>query len=205
MKSANRLLKLLTLFFIIFLLTGCHYGNVEKITIAGSDLVAVGKSIQLEIVTEPATARYRSAIWESSNPEIAVVTAGKVTGVAVGTVEITVTIGKTAAVHGIRVIDPGPGGAIFAGVNVIGNAFVNRLAEISLLERTEGYIVENFNPYDYAMLNVYAVFTAPSGKTWTIPAFWYRDYYFTFDEDYRQTSGISGVASTDPDEPQGLE
>jgi len=205
MKAASKLLKLLILFNIVLLTVACNYSKIEAITVVGSEVVAVGKSTRLEIVTEPEDARYRKVEWSSSNSEIATVKAGKVRGIAPGTVEITAKIGDLVAKHEMRVVDLSAGGEIFAGYNIIGNVETDKLIEISLLERSEGYIAANFNPYDYDTLNIYADFTAPGGKTWRIPAFWFRDYYFTFDETYTHTSGISGVASTDPDEPQGLE
>ncbi len=62
------------------------------------------------------------------------------------------------------------------------------------------------NPFDYRYLHVQGVFVAPSGDTKKIPAFWYQDYEIVLNTNWTSPpSGISGAASTNPDEPQGLE
>lgn len=204
MKSAVRALRSLLLAFVLFVLTAC-LGKPTAISISGPDVVNVGQSIQLTLETEPANVRLGEVEWTSSAPEIATVVAGRVTGVTAGRTEITATVRELTATHTVTVVDTGPNAAIFAGYNVVSDLKTGKLVEIDLIERTAGFIAETYNPYDQADISVYAEFTAPSGKVWKVPAFWYRDYYFTFDDTFKQASGISGVASRDPNEPQGLE
>jgi hypothetical protein len=204
MKSAARALRLFLLALILSVIPACA-DKVEAITIAGEDIVSVGKSIILELKTEPPGARVKSVAWSSSDPEVASVASGKVTGIQAGTAVITAAVGEVSATHEVRVIDTVDHANLFAGVNIIGEAKTGELAEIDLVERDSGFIAETYNPYDRAQVSVYADFTAPSGKTWRVPAFWYHDYYFTFDETFKEASGVSGVASLNPEEPQGLE
>lgn len=75
-----------------------------------------------------------------------------------------------------------------------------------VLHEKERVIEEGGNPFDYRYLMVQGVFTAPSGEELVIPAFWTKDYTFTLDQDWSGIpTGISGVASKDPDEIQGME
>ena len=67
-------------------------------------------------------------------------------------------------------------------------------------------IKEGGNPFDYRYMNVVGIFKSPSGKTYKLPAFWYRDYEILFDTSYTgEPGGIWGVPSKNPNEPQGLE
>lgn len=75
-----------------------------------------------------------------------------------------------------------------------------------VLHETEPTIEANGNPYDSRYLYVRGVFTAPSGEVLTIPAFWTKDYNITLDESWTGVpTGVSGVASKDPTEVQGME
>ncbi|NLG31846.1 MAG: hypothetical protein GX546_04685, partial [Acholeplasmataceae bacterium] len=69
----------------------------------------------------------------------------------------------------------------------------------------EGYIEQHYNPYDYDEIDVYAEFTSPTGKSFTMPAFWYRDYEIVINTNYDKITSVSGMASSNPDEIQGLE
>jgi len=77
--------------------------------------------------------------------------------------------------------------------------------ELALYEKEET-IAKDGNPYDYDYFKVIGEFTSPSGKVTTIPAFWYQHATIFLNEaDQTPPYGISGVASTDPNEPQGRE
>lgn len=95
---------------------------------------------------------------------------------------------------------------VFQEVQVITeNPVAYEKVELALYEETPT-IKEEGNPYDYEYLSVMGIFTSPSGKTYEIPAFWYRDYDIHLDTNWTNPpTGISGIASTDEKEPQGLE
>lgn len=78
--------------------------------------------------------------------------------------------------------------------------------EFALYECTPNYIEENFNPYNYNEINVYALIEAPSKKITKVFGFWYRDYEIIINENYTGSiNGVSGTPSRDPNEIQGLE
>lgn len=78
--------------------------------------------------------------------------------------------------------------------------------EFALYEVKTGYIEDNYNPYDYTKINVYAEITSPTNKTTKIYGFWYHDYDITINKNYSGTiNGVSGTPSKDPNEIQGLE
>lgn len=77
--------------------------------------------------------------------------------------------------------------------------------ELALYENKET-IAKEGNPYDYNYFKIIGEFTAPSGKKVTQVAFWYQHAEISLNEnDLSLPSGISGVASNNPDEPQGRE
>ena len=77
--------------------------------------------------------------------------------------------------------------------------------EFQLVE-PEAKIALEGNPFDYRYMHIQGVFTAPSGDTYKIPAFWYQDYEITLNTSWTTPpTGIAGQASRNPDEPQGLE
>ena len=81
----------------------------------------------------------------------------------------------------------------------------NEKVEFELLE-TSTYTDLGLNPFDYRDVYIQGVFTSPSNDILTIPAFWYQDHNIVFNENWPVApSGIAGVASTNPDEPQGME
>ena len=60
------------------------------------------------------------------------------------------------------------------------------------------------NPFNYNYLNITGTFISPSGKTIVLPAFWTRDFEISIDTSFKGApSGISGKASTNPNEIQG--
>lgn len=98
-----------------------------------------------------------------------------------------------------------PEGGYIYRVDVVEPAVQYQKTELALYEK-ELKIAEGGNPYDYNYLRVMAEITAPSGAKLSIPAFWYQDYQITLNTNANLSpSGVSGVASTDPNEPQGLE
>jgi hypothetical protein len=77
--------------------------------------------------------------------------------------------------------------------------------EIALYEKEET-IAQDGNPYDYDYFKVMGEFTSPSGSVINIPGFWYQHTSIYLNEaDQTPPYGISGVASTNPEEPQGRE
>lgn len=77
--------------------------------------------------------------------------------------------------------------------------------EIALYEK-ELKIANTCNPYNYDEIRVMFVIKTPSNETLNIPAFWYQGYTISFNTlGIGSPSGISGVASTSKDEPQGTE
>ena len=93
----------------------------------------------------------------------------------------------------------------FYRIDVVSDKNQYEKIELALYEK-ELKIASNGNPYDYNYLKVIAEITSPSGKVINMPAFWYQDYSLVFNtSSTTQPQGISGVASTSKDEPQGLE
>lgn len=71
---------------------------------------------------------------------------------------------------------------------------------------TSEYKKLELNPFDYREFKIQGRFKSPSEKEYVIPAFWYQDYDIVVNRGWAQNpSGISGMPSTNPDEPQGLE
>jgi len=95
---------------------------------------------------------------------------------------------------------------LFARIDLLSeNPKVNETIEFALVEET-AQIKSLGNPFDYDFLKVMAVFTTPSATEVIVPAFWYHDYTITLNTSWPgNPTGISGRASTDPNEPQGLE
>lgn len=147
-----------------------------SIQISGVDSVFVGEEIILVAVVNNSD---EEVTWESSDNNIATVNNGHVTGVSVGNATITASIGETKSEYVVKVkekmeeYDP-----LFCGVNFIeDNAIVNEKVELALVEMAPGFIRENYNPFDYNEIKIYAVFTSPDHtKSIVGVAFWYRDY-----------------------------
>lgn len=64
----------------------------------------------------------------------------------------------------------------FIGVDVDSTVSVDETFYMSLNEKTVGFIKENLNPYKSSEITVDAVFTSPSGKTYTRPGYFYQEY-----------------------------
>lgn len=78
--------------------------------------------------------------------------------------------------------------------------------EFAVYETITNYITSKYNPYDYNQIDVYAEITSPSNVITKVYGFWYRDYEIDINEKYTGTiTGVSGTASKDPSEIQGLE
>lgn len=92
---------------------------------------------------------------------------------------------------------------IFQEITLITKAIQYQRVEFALIE--EGEIKKNFNPYDYRQIKVLAEFNSPSKKQYLIPAFWFRPTTIYFTNSDEQPKGISGYASIDENEVQGLE
>lgn len=92
------------------------------------------------------------------------------------------------------------------GVNLVTtNPIAYEKVEFALFD-TQEYKDLELNPFDYRDVMIRGIFHAPSGKDYRIPAFWYQDYEIMLNTSWTgQPTGISGQASTDPLEPQGLE
>lgn len=94
---------------------------------------------------------------------------------------------------------------VFYRIDFTTDLIQNEKVEMALYEK-ELKIAEGGNPYDTSYMKVYASITSPSGSVIEVPAFWYQDYSINFNTNVNiQPTGISGVASTNPDEPQGQE
>lgn len=92
------------------------------------------------------------------------------------------------------------------GINLVTtNPIAYEKVEFALFD-TQTYKDLELNPYDYREVMIRGVFESPSGKIYNVPAFYYQDYEFFLNTEWTQPpTGISGSASTDPNEPQGLE
>ena len=206
MKNKN-IFSFILLILVLFTLVSCNK-NIKSITISGPNSVVVGNSIELTASVEAVQEQENyEIVWSSNNDAIATVNNGVVVGVSKGNVTITASCDGVKGTYKTTVINREDAmKKVLKAPNVITQEnLVGEKIEIALEEEEVGYIESNFNPYDYDELNVYAVFTSPSGKKLTTPAFWYRDYEITINTAYKQISSVSGIASTNPNEIQGLE
>lgn len=92
------------------------------------------------------------------------------------------------------------------GVNLVtSNPMAHEKVEFELFD-TKEYKDLNLNPFDYREVMIKGKFISPSGDEVVVPAFWYQDYEIQLNTSWGgQPTGISGQASTNPLEPQGLE
>ena len=186
-----------SIFLVVLLLLGLILaGCKNKIVIEGPKKVAVGSTISLTINEEDAA----HAIWTSSDESIATVSNGIVTGLKVGTVDISASIGERSGKISIKVSENvNNGEKLFCAASIVSeNVNAYDKIELSLMEKVPGTIVDKYNPFDYNAIYVYGVFTSPSGKSIKMPAFWYRDYTINLN-----TSMSTGKAKAG--EPDGTE
>ena len=82
---------------------------------------------------------------------------------------------------------------------------VGKKIEFDLFEEVDT-ILEKYNPFDYNQIKVAIEFTSPSGEKQEVTAFWCQDSNIILNTyGSYSISGINGVASTDPNEVQGME
>ena len=86
------------------------------------DLVT-GKSLTLKTTVKPSNADDSTVTWSSSNPSVATVTNGKVTGIKEGTATITAKAGEqtatcTVSVTAAPIVFNGSGDKVITGINV---------------------------------------------------------------------------------------
>ena len=190
---------MLTLILALILI-GCKEEPVEPkvtISISGANTVVVGETITLTAVVNGSE---DDAIWSSSDEAVATVENGIVTGVSKGNATIVVSVGDVSQEYGVTVKDKvHTRVSLFCGVtNITDEAVVHEKVELALIEREDGSIKANYNPFDYDTIHVYGVFTSPSGKTLEASAFWYRDYVITLNSNISTGNKVEG-------EPYGLE
>lgn len=177
--------RLIKSFFILILslfiftsLVACEGKDSGKVSIiiTGADTIFVGDEIILDAVVKNSE---EAVTWSSKNPDIATVEDGHVLGISPGSAKIIAQIGNKKDEFVVKVKDKmGENVSLFCGVNFESEeAIVNEKVEFALVERQAGYIVNNYNPFDYKEIKVYAVFTSPArDKNIVSCAFWYRDY-----------------------------
>lgn len=204
----KRILTLICAFGLLFLLFGCK-DKSSGITIKGNETLLVGYETTLNATINTTNEVVDVVIiWESSDETIATVSEdGVVKGIKEGTVTIQATFEKYKGEKIIKVVgkDSLNKKVLREPTLITDLPLKGEKIELSLYEETSGYIEDNYNPYDYDEIDVYAEFISPSGKTLTMPAFWYRDYEITINTAYDKITSISGTASSDPNEIQGLE
>lgn len=199
---------LIICFGLIFMLAGCKN---YTITIEGLTNVFIGEEVQLTAYLETDNGKDSNYqfIWESEHPNIATVDdTGKVCGLTQGETTIYASYDKFQGKITINVVEKtNLTKTVLKQPKVVTNELLTgEKIELALYEENVGYVESEFNPYDYDQINVYAVFHSPSGKELVMPAFWYRDYEITINEKYTgEIQGISGMASTNPNEIQGQE
>jgi len=192
---------------LLFLLFGCK--ETSSITIKGNETLLVGYETTF-VATLDTKEEFEKVIitWESSDETIATVDEnGVVRGLKEGTVNISARFekfegNKTLLVVGKESLDKK---VLKMPTLLTQNPLKGEKIEFSLFEEVEGYIEQHYNPYDYDEIDVYAEFTSPTGKSFTMPAFWYRDYEIVINTNYDKITSVSGMASSNPDEIQGLE
>jgi len=192
---------------VLFLLFGCK--ETSSITIKGNETLLVGYETTF-VATLDTEKEFENVIitWKSSDETIATVDEnGVVRGLKEGTVNISARFEKfegkkTLLVVGKESLDKK---VLKMPTLLTQNPLKGEKIEFSLSEEVEGYIEQHYNPYDYDEIDVYAEFTSPTGKSFTMPAFWYRDYEIVINTNYDKITSVSGMASSNPDEIQGLE
>lgn len=197
----------LFLLSILFMATSC---TKTTIIVSGVSSLVVGNQTTLTATlnVDGLDSSKIEFVWSSQDETVVTVDKkGVVTAHAVGETVINVSYDKYSGEFAIKVITREMANRkVLKSPEVVSEELlVGEKIEIALFEEKAGYVENRYNPYDYDQINVYAVFVSPSGKEMVMPAFWYRDYEITLNTDYTSISSVSGVASKNPDEPQGLE
>ena len=196
----KRVLSLFLACFLFLALTCCSESSSKSktIEIKGVTTLFIGDSITLEAVFHNFEG---DVTWSTSDETIATVDNGLVTGKSAGEVKITATSGEIFGELNIMVKEKTViKDSLFCGVNIVSEELVNHeKIELALVERNPGFIKENYNPFDYKEIKVYAVFTSEDYETSiTAVAFWYRDY------NIKLNTGMS-TGKVKAGEPDGLE
>ena len=201
-KRLKRLLVIILSLVVCLVIVGCDnevtVDDEVTITLSGLQTVVVGESINLEATVKNSE---EPVAWESSDVGIATVDNGLVTGIKPGSVSIKATVENKTSEITITVkeliIDRE---TLFCGTTLINDEVVaHKKVEFALIERKQGEIKSNYNPFDYNQIKVYGVFTSPNrDKNIVAIAFWYDDYVITLDTNMSTGKVKDG-------EPDGLE
>ena len=217
MKLVNKFNSVFLVLLVItmsLLVVGCKRNkdngptvNSIELTTVEDRIIYVGETLQVSVTIDPADIDLSKLTWKSSNESVATVNNGVVTGVGAGTSVISASMSKKSANIVVTVEATPSSKEVLCEPEVLTeNPIALDMVELALYEKETGYIVSKYNPYDYKEINVYAEFTAPSGDVKKIYGFWYKDYELTLNTlDTSKPSGVSGTASTNPNEPQGRE
>ena len=194
-KLIKRLAICLIFCFVSTVLVSCG-----EIKIEGSKTCYVGSSIQLQAVVNIDTSE--EVTWSVSDESIATIKDGLLTGLKPGTVKVMARVSDKEAKISITVKEKvEERESLFCGINLITEEpTVHDKVEFALVEKEQGYIKANYNPFDYSKLKVYAVFTSPNKEDSDIVAigFWYRDYIIVLDTNLATGKVKEG-------EPDGME
>ena len=196
----KKLLFLVIACIFALVLVGCKNDEPESkiiISISGANNVYVGEAITL---TAKVDGSEEAVQWSSSDPTIATVEDGVVSGIAKGTVTIYIKVEDTTQEYEINVKERMINRtSLFCGVSEITTTpTVHEKVELCLEERNPGFIKDHYNPFDYNAIDVYGEFVSPSGKSMVVDAFWYRDYVISLDTFISTGNAVEG-------EPNGLE
>ncbi|MBO4623122.1 MAG: DUF5060 domain-containing protein [Bacilli bacterium] len=196
----KKLLFLVIACIFALVLVGCEVDEPESkiiISISGASNVYVGETITLSAKVDGSE---EVPLWSSSDPTIATVEDGVVSGIAKGTVTIYIKVEDTTQEYEINVKERMINRtSLFCGVSEITTTpTVHEKVELCLEERNPGFIKDHYNPFDYNAIDVYGEFVSPSGKSMVVDAFWYRDYVISLDTFINTGNAVEG-------EPNGLE
>ena len=196
----KKLLFLVIACILALVLVGCETDEPESkiiISISGASNVYVGETITLFAKVDGSE---EVPLWSSSDPTIATVEDGVVSGIAKGTVTIYIKVEDTTQEYEINVKERMINRtSLFCGVSEITTTpTVHEKVELCLEERNPGFIKDHYNPFDYNAIDVYGEFVSPSGKSMVVDAFWYRDYVISLDTFINTGNAVEG-------EPNGLE
>ena len=196
----KKLLFLVIACIFALVLVGCEVDEPESkiiISISGASNVYVGETITLSAKVDGSD---EVPLWSSSDPTIATVEDGVVSGIAKGTVTIYIKVEDTTQEYEINVKERMINRtSLFCGVSEITTTpTVHEKVELCLEERNPGFIKDHYNPFDYNAIDVYGEFVSPSGKSMVVDAFWYRDYVISLDTFINTGNAVEG-------EPNGLE